>query len=90
MSDPLIRACDEYVVLEPLQPERILSVKDTLAWLESWLNRLDSLPEDLQDKISLATASQRLLDTSCNLEVQPGVVIQWFAVRVEPHLDDGE
>ena len=37
MSDPLIRACDHYVVLEPGQPEQLLSADDTLAWLERHL-----------------------------------------------------
>ena len=84
MSDPLIRACDDYVVLEPLHPERLLSVGETLNWLKSWIERMDVLPQDLQDQPSVEIAAQRLLDTACNLEVKPGFTLQWFAVRLEP------
>ena len=63
MSDPLIRDSDHYVVLEPGQPERLLSAADTLAWLQTWLQSLDVLPEDLQSQTSLVASAKRLLDT---------------------------
>ena len=84
MSDPLIRACDDYVVLEPGQPERLLSAADTLTWLMGWLRKLESLPADLADRPDPAAAAQRLLDTACDLEISPGMTLQWFAVRLEP------
>ena len=84
MSDPLIRACDDYVVLEPGKPEQLLDVPNTLAWLSRWLQTMDQLPADLADQASVETAAQRLLDTACDLELSPGVSIQWFAVRLEP------
>ena len=72
MSDPLIRDSDHYVVLEPGQPERLLSADDTLVWLQTWLQSLDVLPEDLQSQNSLVSAAQRLLDTACELPVIGG------------------
>jgi hypothetical protein len=84
MSDPLIRACDDYVVLEPGKPEQLLDVANTLAWLSRWLQTMDQLPADLADQASVEAAAQRLLDTACDLELSPGVSIQWFAVRLEP------
>jgi hypothetical protein len=84
MSDPLIRACDDYVVLEPGKPEQLLDVANTLAWLSHWLQTMDQLPADLADQASVEAAAQRLLDTACDLELSPGVSIQWFAVRLEP------
>ncbi len=84
MSDPLIHACDNYVVLEPGYSEKILSAKETLLWIEGWLEKLEDLPEDLQTQTTLAAAAQRLLDTACALEVSPGVTLQWFAVRLDP------
>ena len=84
MSDPLIRACDHYVVLEPGKPEQLLSADDTMAWLEGHLRALDPLPEDLAGLGSLAAVAQRLLETACDLELQPGLNLQWFAVRLEP------
>ena len=83
MSNPLIRAIDHYVVLEPDQPERLLSAEETLAWLTGWLERLDGLPEDLQQQPSAEAAALRLLDTACDLEISPGFTLQWFAVRLE-------
>ena len=83
MSDPLIRALDDYVVLEPGQPQQLLSAADTLAWLSDWLRKLDELPADLAGQSDLTAAAQRLLDTACDLEISPGVTLQWFAVRLE-------
>lgn len=84
MSDPLIRACDHYVVLEPGQPERFLSAADTVTWLEGQLAALETLPDDLVAAGSLTAAARRLLDTACDLEISPGLTLQWFAVRLEP------
>ena len=84
MSDPLIRACDDYVVLEPGQPEQLLSAADTLTWLTDHLRGLETLPADLANQPDLAAAAQRLLDTACDLELEPGICLQWFAVRLEP------
>ena len=80
----MIRACDDYVVLEPGKPEQLLDVPNTLAWLSRWLQTMDQLPADLADLSRVEAAAQRLLDTACDLELSPGVSIQWFAVRLEP------
>jgi hypothetical protein len=45
---------------------------------------MDQLPADLAGLSSVEAAAQRLLDTACDLELSPGVTIQWFAVRLEP------
>ena len=84
MSDPLIRACDHYVVLEPGKPERLLSSDDTLTWLTAQLDNMSELPIDLRGFESSAAAAERLLDTACDLELAPGLNLQWFAVRLEP------
>ena len=84
MSDPLIRACDHYVVLEPGKPERLLSSDDTLTWLSEQLGKMSVLPSDLRDFESLSAAAERLLDTACDLELTPGFNLPWFAVRLEP------
>ena len=84
MSDPLIRACDDFVILEPGKPEKFLSAEETKKWLKSWLNQLAQLPQDLQDQPSTTAAAIRLLDTACELEIKPGFKLQWFAVRLDP------
>jgi hypothetical protein len=70
--------------LEPGKPEQLLDVPNTLAWLSRWLQTMDQLPADLAGLSSVEAAAQRLLDTACDLELSPGVTIQWFAVRLEP------
>jgi hypothetical protein len=84
MSDPLIRELDHYVVLEPGQPQEMLSAADTLSWLEGQLARMPSPPEDLLHLSSGSERAQRLLETACELEREPGVMVQWFAIRLEP------
>lgn len=84
MSDPLIRELDHYVVLEPGCPQQLLTAADTLAWLTQQLLRLEPMPADLRDLPDGAARAQRLLETACELELEPGVVVQWFAIRLEP------
>ena len=84
MSDPLIRACDDYVVIEPGKPEKFLTAEETQSWLKDWLESLNKLPQDLEDQPSTNTAAKRLLDTACELEIEPGFNLQWFAVRLDP------
>ena len=84
MSDPLIRDCENYVIMEPGKPEKLLNSEETKAWLVSWLKSLDNLPEDLQNQPSINAAAKRLLDTACDLEIHPGFNLQWFAVRLDP------
>ena len=84
MSDPLIRECDNYVVLEPGEKEKILNVEETLSWLADWIEKIEKLPKDLEDETSAISAANHLLDTACNLEIKNGFIIQWFAVRLNP------
>jgi hypothetical protein len=41
-------------------------------------------PVDLQDLPKGRLQAERLLDTACELELEPGLRVQWFAVRLEP------
>ena len=84
MSDPLLRELDHYVVLEPGASERILSAAETLAWLAEQLGQLEEPPADLADLADADARAARLLETACELELAPGLTIQWFAVRLEP------
>lgn len=85
MSDPLIRELDHYVVLEPAAGEQILTAEETLAWLERHLAAMaGGVPQDLAALGSGRERAERLLETACELEQEPGLVIQWFAVRLDP------
>jgi hypothetical protein len=83
MSDPLLRAMDHYVVLEPGGEDAILNASDTRAWLARHLSALPDPPADLAHLSGLDEQVERLLETACALELEPGVAIQWFAVRLE-------
>ena len=39
---------------------------------------------DLANLPSAAAQAERLLNTACALELEPGFTVQWFAVRLEP------
>jgi len=84
MSDPLIREQEHYVVLEPGRGEQMLSAADTQAWLEAVLARLEALPADLAELADGPARARRLLETACELELEPGMTVQWFAIRLEP------
>jgi hypothetical protein len=84
MSDPLLRELDHYVVLEPAAPERILTAAATLAWLQQHLAGLAEVPADLRALPSRVEQAERLLETACQLDLEPGRSVQWFAVRLEP------
>lgn len=83
MSDPLIRELDHYVLLEPGGTERILTAAETLSWLQGHLEAMTELPADLAELADSHAMALRLLDTACELELAPGMTIQWFAVRLE-------
>ncbi len=83
MSHPLIRDSEHYVILEPCKDEKFLTEKKTLKWLESWISKMEEIPQDLKNQPSMKAAAQRLLDTACDLEIKPGFSIEWFAIRVE-------
>ncbi|MFN5465772.1 MAG: chlororespiratory reduction protein 7 [Cyanobacteriota bacterium] len=83
MSDPLIREMDHYVVLEPGGEEAILSAEDTRLWLARHLSSLATTPADLSHLSSVEAQVERLLETACELDLAPGVTIQWFAVRLD-------
>lgn len=72
------------MVLDPEAGEQILTALETLSWLEVQLSRLGQLPEDLAALPNGTAQAERLLDTACALELEPGFTVQWFAVRLEP------
>ena len=72
------------MVLVPGEPEQLLTAADTMTWLAGRLQDLDPWPSDLAGCSSPEQAALRLLDTACELEISPGISLQWYAVRLEP------
>ncbi|QZZ23043.1 chlororespiratory reduction protein 7 [Leptothermofonsia sichuanensis E412] len=84
MPDPRLYESDTYVLLEPGLAEQFLSTEEMLEKLQTILEkRQDDLPRDLQ-KFSLVQDQARyLLETSCELDMEPGQFLQWYVVRLE-------
>ena len=83
----LLSAADTLVWLEQqldLTRQTIQRIVRLAQNLEQQLEQLSSLPADLRELPDGPSRAQRLLDTACELELEPGVVVQWFAIRLEP------
>ncbi len=78
------------MVLEPGGAERILTAAETLNWLTAQLAALPEPPADLRGQGDARQQAERLIDTACELELEPGRAVQWFAVRLEPPGGDGD
>lgn len=84
MPDPRLYESDTFVLLEPNQPEQFLTTIELLEKLQAILaQRQDDLPRDLQKFASVEEQAQYLLETSCELDMEPGQFLQWYAVRLE-------
>jgi hypothetical protein len=75
---------DAYVVLEPNQPEQFLSSAELLEKLKTILAAHPyDLPRDLQQFDQLDAQAAHLLETACELTLEPGQFLQWYVVRLE-------
>ena len=84
MSNPLIRASDHYVLLEPDSKEKIVSKQEAILWLKNWLNKKETqtIYQNIEDHDQ--DFLEELLESTYELEIKLGYVIKWFAVRIEP------
>lgn len=84
MSSSLLYGEDYFVVLEPNQAEQIVTAAELLAKLTSLLTTgIDNLPSDVRRFATVDDQAKYLLDTSCELPLAPGQVLQWYAIRLE-------
>jgi hypothetical protein len=84
MPDAIMFSGDAFVVLEPNQPEQFLTPEELLEKLKGVLSAMqDSLPRDLQSIKTVEAQAQHLMDTSCELDFEPGKFLQWYLVRLE-------
>jgi len=84
MSNPLIRASDHYVLLEPDSEEKIVSKQEAILWLKNWLSKTETqtIYQNVEDPDQ--EFLEELLESTYELEIKLGYVIKWFAVRIEP------
>lgn len=84
MPDSIMFQEDAFVVLETNQPEQILTPEELLEKLKAILaTRQDDLPRDLQKFADLEAQAKYLMNTSCELDMEPGEYLQWYVVRLE-------
>lgn len=85
MADPLLYDDSGYfVVLEADGPEQIVTVGELRDRLAAAIAQLgDELPRDLQKFETTEERVQSLIDTSCELDLGPDRLLQWYAVRLE-------
>lgn len=84
MPDSIMFQEDAYVILETNQPEVILTPTELLEKLKVILSqRQHDLPRDLQKLASVDEQAQYLMETSCELDMEPGEYLQWYVVRLE-------
>ncbi len=84
MADALIHYEDHYVWLEPGESETFLTPEELLVKLEALLEREpEGVTPDVLARGDRAAQARYLRDTVCELELEPGLSVQWFAVRLE-------
>ena len=83
MSNPLIRSADHFVLLEPDSKEKIVTKKEAIIWLKSWIPKIESSTIYQNLDYSKEEYFKELLESTYELEIKFGYVIKWFAVRVD-------
>ena len=84
MPDSIMYQEDGFVVLEPDQPEQILTSQELLEKLKTiLLTRQNDLPRELQKFSSVDTQAQYLMENFCDLDMGSDSYLQWYVIRLE-------
>ncbi|MBJ7898439.1 MAG: chlororespiratory reduction protein 7 [Cyanobacteria bacterium RI_101] len=84
MSDSLHYQNDYFVVLEADQAEQILSAEELSAKLNQVLQDYNpDLPKTVTALGTRAEQALHLRDNYCELDLEEGHYLQWYAVRLE-------
>ena len=82
MSNPIIRSTDHFVLLEPQKKEQIVTKEEAIIWLKDWISRVNVSTiyqtQEFKDEKDIAV----FLENTCELEIEPGYKVKWFAVRL--------
>ncbi len=84
MPDSIMYQEDGFVVLEPDQPEQILTSEELLEKLKNiLLTRQNDLPRELQKFTTVETQAQYLMENFCDLDMGANSYLQWYVIRLE-------
>ncbi|MDA0268836.1 MAG: chlororespiratory reduction protein 7 [Cyanobacteria bacterium] len=84
MADALMYQEEMFVLLAPGQEETILTPAELLDYLKTTLTDYPGdLPRDVAKFATVEAQATYLRDQSCELPLQPGQTLQWYAIRVE-------
>ena len=84
MPDSIMYQEDGFVVLEPDQPEQILTSEELLEKLKQiLLTRQNDLPRELQKFTTVETQAQYLMENFCDLDMGANSYLQWYVIRLE-------
>ena len=83
MSDPLIHACDDYIVIEPGEKEKILNSTETLEWIENWLKKFKAKNRDKRLVISLNPSVAEYINTNKSKIITGMMWSNWTFLTIE-------
>ncbi len=82
-NDRALYSEENYVVLETNQPEIFLTAEELRTKLQHlFQTKPDLIPADVRS-FTPENQVQSLLDTVCELDLEPGQYLQWYAIRLE-------
>ena len=82
-NDRALYSEENYVVLETDQPEILLTRNELTEKLRLLFQKEpDLIPEDIR-LLTPENQVQSLLDTVCELKLDPSQYLQWYAIRLE-------
>ena len=82
MSNPLIRSEEHFVLLEPEKKEQIVTKEEAIKWLKNWIVKVNFSTIIENEDFEKDENISNFLENTCELEIKPGYVIKWFAVRI--------
>ena len=71
-------------MLEPEKEERIASKEEAINWLRNWYKKIDLPTINQNEDFEKEDFILNMLEDTYELEIRPGYVIKWFAVRIDP------
>ncbi|WPF89386.1 chlororespiratory reduction protein 7 [Cyanobacterium aponinum AL20118] len=83
MVDSIMYQEDGYVVLEPNQPEQLLTEMELLQKLEQVIESCQDIPSDINSIDSLSEKAKYLLENYCEFNIDDDNSLQWYVVRWE-------